>query len=603
MTYDLLNTFKDFFKDIKVVLDTYKLGDGYYYLIKKDGTMQRMTIIKNISDNYELEKYFKIRDFYSKYISSNKAIDTTYKEIIDKKEYTMLKKIFSNNIYTLFFKNKSVMGLCNKDADKDAVPVEVFQKGIDKYYESLKKLGTKKEDKGLLKNGYTDEEISKYKEKMKKAFEDVYKDFYEEEKPKEIEIKIFFEEDEKEYERVGNIYFTLKLFNTNENNIELDKKTYGTNNYNYGLNSKKPFLELKSTPYKIGSMLSTEEVTILNNIYIWLYNNGLKQNILKLPTDWEFNGIPQVEEETQSSDMYMIKVVGNNGVAKIDDYQYITKFSSKIRPFICRDYISNNEKEFKTENIYGLEWYINNIWIANNKKSERNYIRESYYDYDTKIAKSMLSNWKKEILKKYKNIFLDVFQKEDETIFISKVDEIASEILENTMVDEFEQGKNYISNSVNSLNLWIALKIYFDKKGEKEMKINNIQEQCKQIVLKNEKITTDEQYYYLIGQVAYYLLSKSKASKLTQDITSPFIKANNIKRLKEELKILYEKYNYEIYLNNPKFNNILSQLLLQEPDTNVKQNKDVILAGILSDNLFYNKEKVENGGNENGENE
>ena len=122
--------------------------------------------MKNESDNYELEKYIKIRDFYSKYISSNKALDTTYTEEIDGKKYTMLKKICSNNIYTLFFKNKYVQVLCNKEATNDAVPIEVFKKGVDKYYESLMKLGESKKEESLLKEKYTEEEIKTNKEKI-----------------------------------------------------------------------------------------------------------------------------------------------------------------------------------------------------------------------------------------------------------------------------------------------------------------------------------------------------------------------------------------------------------------------------------------------------
>ena len=44
MTYDLIQTFKQIFKDDKVVLDSYKMDAGYYYLAKKDGTLQRLLI-------------------------------------------------------------------------------------------------------------------------------------------------------------------------------------------------------------------------------------------------------------------------------------------------------------------------------------------------------------------------------------------------------------------------------------------------------------------------------------------------------------------------------------------------------------------------------
>lgn len=600
MTYDLINSFKEYFKDNKVVLDSYKMDDGYYYLVKNDGTLKRLIMKKNDPDDYELYKYLKTRDFYSKYLNSNKALDTGYTEIVGKEKYSMLKKICSNNIYTLFFKNKFVLGLCNEQATKDAVPTDIFEKGINKYYESLQKLGAKKEEKIILDECYKSAEIEKQKSNMISAFRKVYEDFSKEDKPKDgTWIKIFFEAEEDEYRRVGNIYFSLKLFNTNDSNVKVEEKVYGVNNYNYGLNSKKPYLELKTTPYKISSLISKDEISILNNIYIWLYSNGVSENVLKLPNDWKFKGIPQEKDEINNKNMYLIKVAGNNGVARVDDFEYITNFSTEIRPFKCKDYIKKEGKEFKTTNIYGLEWYTNNTWIANNPKSERNYLRESYYDYESRIAKSMLSNWKKDILKTYSNVFLELFQKQGKGNFIRKIDEIAIKIVENTLIEELEKNKTYIYAPLNCMNLWIAFKTYFKEEGEdEEMKINHIQEDCLEIYMKNGKIENDEQYYYFAGQVAFYLLNKSKASKLTQDVTGPFIKATSLKKLKDELKYLYEKYNYDIYLNSPKFNNILSQLLLQEPESSVKENKDVILAGMLASNIFYTKKEIENGGNE-----
>ena len=85
-----------------------------------------------------------------------------------------------------------------------------------------------------------------------------------------------------------------------------------------------------------------------------------------------------------------------------------------------------------------------------------------------------------------------------------------------------------------------------------------------------------------------------------QDVTEPFIKANTVEKLKKELGFLHEKYKYDVYLKYPKFNNIFSQLMLQNPEEKIKYNKDVLLAGLLAENLFYSsKEELENGGNEN----
>lgn len=602
MTYDLLNTFKKYFQDDKVIIDTYELADGYYYVFNEDGTFEKLQVLKDESDNYEVEKYIKIRDFYSKYISSNKALDTTYTEKIDGKKYTMLKKICSNNIYTLFFKNKYVEGLCNKESTNEAVPVEVFKKGVDKYYDSLMKLGNSPKEESLVKEKYTEKEIKENKEKILKAFDLVCEDLKNKDMPKETWIKIFLKKDIEEYKRVSNIYIRLKLFNTNDDNVKIDEKTYGANNYNYGLNSKKPYLELKSTPYKVGSFVDDTNIELMNKMYIWLYNNAAGKSILKLPYDWNFHGVPKDDEAIKDKDTYIIKVVGNNGSARIDDYRYTTNYNTNIRKFVCKDYLSKEKPTvFETENIYGLNWYTSNIWFAENEKSTRNYIVDSYYDYDLKIAKSMLANWKKDLLKQDNNLFLELFEEENQNNFVNKLDAIGANIVENMLIDSLKQKKTYKTNPIRAFNLWIAYKEYFKKEGEdEEMKISNLQEQCEKIVREEGKIETDEQYYFLAGQAAYYLLSRSKADKLTQDVTEPFVKASTVKKLQDELEFLHEKYSYDVFLKYPKFNNIFSQLMLQEPEGKIRDNKKIILAGLLAKNLFYNgkEEKIENGGNE-----
>ena len=276
MTYDLLNTFKKYFIDDKVVIDTYELAEGYYYVFDDNNNFEKLQVSKNgETDNYELEKYIKIRDFYSRYKYSHKALDTRYKQNIDGHKYSMEKKICSNNIYTVFFKNKCVLGLCEKsNLQKDAVPLEVFEKGIEKYYKSLFNLGNSKQEEILVNEKYKKEEINENMERMIKAFHTVYSDLKDNEMQKEIWIKIFLDKDKEEYIRVSNIYMKARLFNNNDRNIEINNKIYGTNDYNYGLNNKKPFLELKSTPYKIGSYISEDDIDILNKMYIWLYNNS-----------------------------------------------------------------------------------------------------------------------------------------------------------------------------------------------------------------------------------------------------------------------------------------------------------------------------------------
>ena len=598
MTRDLIQAYKDIFKDNKVVLDTYKLANGYYYLVKENGEIEKLIVEKGEGDNPELYDYIKVRDFYSCYLDSNKSIDTKLKEKIDGKDYNMQKKITSTNIYSLFFKSRFVKGFCSDEdnGDKEALPTEFFKKGIIKYYNSLLDFNKNSKKSDIEKEYYKKEEVEKNLNLMQNAFDKVLKMFKIEKKPKDTRIRIFLDNSAEEYERVSNFYVSRKIFNSDASQVLVNKQTYGINNYNYNMNSNKPFLELKSTTYTIASLINTDDINVLRRIYVWLYNNGTQLTNIKIPQKFDFHGGENDETKITNENIYEMKVSNDNGNARIDSFEYIPNFSTEIATFEYKDLLNKkDEATYSATNIYRLEWIVNDIWITHNMESKVNYIRNSYYDYNEKVAKSKgLTNWKKDFLKNYAEVFKSLFQKEDQKIFLKNLDKIGKDIVENTLIEEYKYDKRFRNKSVQAMNLWLCLDEYFNKKEVKYMKINDIKERCKKIFTNDGKIENDDEYYFLIGQVAYFLLSKSKASKLTQDVTEPFIRASNVKVLNQEVRCLYEKYNYDVNLRDKRFNNIYSQILLCEPESSVKNNKDIILAGMLSDNMFYAKK---DGGN------
>jgi CRISPR-associated protein Csh1 len=91
----------------------------------------------------------------------------------------------------------------------------------------------------------------------------------------------------------------------------------------------------------------------------------------------------------------------------------------------------------------------------------------------------------------------------------------------------------------------------------------------------------------LCGQVVKYLLTKSKSGKKNADMLEPFLRAKNVKKLKDEVKFTYFKYKHEIRLDQTKFNNALSLILAYDDEGAV--DTDSFLVGILSQNIFYMK--------------
>ena len=69
----------------------------------------------------------------------------------------------------------------------------------------------------------------------------------------------------------------------------------------------------------------------------------------------------------------------------------------------------------------------------------------------------------------------------------------------------------------------------------------------------------------------------------------PFLRAKNVKKLKDEIKFTFFKYKHEIGLNQTKFNNALS--LITAYDKEEPMDSDSLLVGVLSQNLFYMKKE------------
>ncbi len=182
----------------KAIIDNYQLKDGLYirvgksveyfiYKKPKGKDFNKEVALKDIDGNIRANEYewFARRDYVSVYLNSNKAIDPPKK------------KIHNNNYLTLFVKAKEF----NEDNKIHF---------IEKLYENLKdfKSFTKKEEVEVIKsfNEYIfDKNRQKDIEQKKQKFLDIFDDILEHKKEiKESEyIKIFFDEDFKEFKRVA----------------------------------------------------------------------------------------------------------------------------------------------------------------------------------------------------------------------------------------------------------------------------------------------------------------------------------------------------------------------------------------------------------------
>jgi len=142
--------------------------------------------------------------------------------------------------------------------------------------------------------------------------------------------------------------------------------------------------------------------------------------------------------------------------------------------------------------------------------------------------------------------------------------------------------QNKEERAKEALNLKLSLLKYEGDEMDIKKSLQNIEQKIEEL----EELTSEE-FFILSGQIIKYLLEKSKKSDKKADMIEPFLRAGKSRKLKQEIETLFFTYKHEIRLNFKKFNNALA--LVESYEENEKVQKDKLLVGILSENIFYKK--------------
>ena len=117
-----------------------------------------------------------------------------------------------------------------------------------------------------------------------------------------------------------------------------------------------------------------------------------------------------------------------------------------------------------------------------------------------------------------------------------------------------------------------------------------------------ERIENSCEFYYLLGQIVYYLMSQSEASEKTHALVEPFINVSSTSTLLRRVIDVFEKYKHKISFNNKRFNDYFGKALkyFMENQKLKFGNEDKIYfyAGYFSENIFYQKRETEDIQNE-----
>lgn len=550
MIKDLVSIFKEKYAEVgdKVILDSYTLKLGAYFKINIDGSFDYSLFDKKSDINSEKYKWFSIRDYYSNLLDMNKPIAN--------------KQIHSSNYCTVFLKAESLF------ADFD-----IFEK-IDEYYNVLAHLqekysGTSKKNKEarIILDQFAEQMncnirnnlILTNHQQIIRLLPEI-KEIVESEANSEIRggyVKIFFDMDLENYLFENKLHTYLNIFNSNEYNIKIDGHSMGLSNSNMGLNAKKPYLELKSKKISIPFLLTLEEATITKKFFDWM---NFQNYHYMLPYDDNFGHYDVVFKK------------GKENI--IINYETVPAINNNFTHFEFKNFLQlTDTTNTIISNIYQLEELVDEFMYQ--KQLKRNY-----------FSKITVSKFMSKGLQNYLFLTRDSMRGYFHLYHVKPFLHALNKYGDSLITLDLLSSHN-IKRSANGMNLKLSIIKYF---GGKIMNIESMINETR-MMLDNSlypEITT-EQFFFLAGQVTYYLLSLSEASNKKQDLLEPFLRSATAKRLKSDIKFSFDKFKHKLSFSYSKFNNALAIIMAYDGCEKSSNYMDVFLTGYLSNNIFYTK--------------
>lgn len=397
-------------------------------------------------------------------------------------------------------------------------------------------------------------------------------------------LKIFFLYDEKDFEVENERYLLPNIFNNNEFNVKVSNNILGLPNNNMGLNSKKPYLENKTRKVKIPILISQDEVLLQKKVFDYLYNLAcMGFNNIYIDDSVHYKR----SNESINGDFSGIYLRIKKGKElEILDFEIISSYKENLnKPFNFENILGENYdtlwKNVKIE--YGIKKKLDDIEKLINEVIFSKYLINSYYAEKLSIKDAVLEQG---ILLSRDKLFQWFYKGNDSGLGIT-LQQVSTLIIKSSI------NKNYLIKAMNQFNLKYSLKNYFFEEEENMADIiKDVKDKLRGKISEKatNSIESDREYFFAVGQLTSYFISKSKGKSKPMSLVNPIISSKTDEKIKLKLSLLFKKYNYDINLDSDlRFKNLYSMILAYKPEGKIES--DLIIAGYLNSNLIYEKKE------------
>ena len=602
------STFKDFF-----------IVDG------KDNDISKYICDLPISDRLELIDYVKSRDVISGLLNddTNKTIDGNSK------------KILSSTYQTLCVSNKFLVFPNAKIKNAEEFIQIINSKGFDsllsinsKIEDSLRLKSLKFKDEKLqseiesAKSEFRINQIKLIKEYIKSNFEAIVEFVLGEHFSNADKTKIFFysktnkiDDSIESYNREYTYYLLNYIFNKNTTDL-IDNKVKGCISFGFNNNEEKPYLIPKRMNIDSVKKYSFEEAldtmltySLLNIIYsnkgskLFGFESLCKNDLFSCSLDNFIN----LNNKTLFFKMVFHK---QNTKIYIGEYDLTSERATNRDPnafkkIKCIDFLNTStdfSKKISPKDKLKTKFNIKEL-LSFMLHSEIDCLNK----YGTYIPYGLNSSIKGAKTLENKNDIL--FEKYKFMLHEFLTNSVVSEELINIIITQFTKEcidiyfntmfmSDYFAFNLAKL---LNIKLNLLNRYRKEHILLNILNHSKTKLFdlkagKIIKIENDSEFYFILGQLTYYIESQSKGN-VDFGIFKFYTEKRHIKYIKSYLIQRFELYSYNINLNHQLFKNIFDLVLSYSPTTDIVEHSEEFYIGICCENVFY--KNIDNQKNDN----
>ena len=609
------------------------------WIFRNDSSRKNFITVLAKEDLVDAElKTLKFCDYYSRILDTNKNVGSD-----------SLKKIVTNNYLSFGCKWEKVKKETEaQEEKKDKVTEETFDLYfsmlIKNFFHKKEGISNKETADELrnfdwLKNNYDDlpDDLQRNWDWLKNNFQAVAnkinewkskennpEDNNKQQKTKtEGYIKFFFLQKNMEKFRCENKrYLNTRLFGDSKNFItDKDGKKCGIPANNFTLSDKKIFFKNLTRCTTFPQVVSFEDAYNQKLLFDYLYNQASQYNGTKAAvyfTKNPCNIIVQAPNDPLHVSFSGVYLLVNKGMkeAEILDYDVISYYKTTMEPhFFYNNHLKISPEKISDNKMYKEYAKKSDIVALIDRVIFKNELRRNFFTESKKVCNDN-KLLQRNILSSREAIYSWLYKGTDPGVrpILHKIcsDNVKDAILKGHFLGD--------SGAINQFNMMLSLEQFFTEKiektkttgeniMEKEVRPNvekstenelsksqQLYDSLKEKIMKYEaakdekdkmniKISNDEEYFYAVGQLAWYFISLNKSKNKPHSLMNPILYPTSDHMIKSQLSAWFMKYNYAISTNNHGFNALYKMV----KDYTVKGNviTDNIEAGYMSSCLVW----------------